>query len=236
MTDCFVHTFPGEEIQMVYNPPEEIDDLQLVNKAIEFIEEFYTFIQPLSADLIVAFRDVYWSTVSNIEPSFPHWYIQASSAPSHIILKAELTNPNPQVSQVIHLSPDIMFNWLKAALEQDIPSPDYKITWCMIHINSTRTRLFNEHKFRHKQSFLLDADAGKLNIPIEILEDGLWVSGPVEEISDQPPITLYINQDNGGLSTRLMIHWSLWTTPEKPEQKALQSSISRLIAKGWEQS
>ncbi|AFZ23905.1 hypothetical protein Cylst_1627 [Cylindrospermum stagnale PCC 7417] len=73
MVDGFVHTFPGEQIRLVNNPLEDLDDLQLAALAVEFIQEFYSFIQPLSADLMVVFRDIDWSPMSNIEPLLPQW-------------------------------------------------------------------------------------------------------------------------------------------------------------------
>ncbi|WP_254449443.1 hypothetical protein [Anabaena sp. UHCC 0253] len=236
MTDCFIHTFPGEQIRLVNNPLEDLDDLQLATLGVEFIQEFYSFIQPLSADLMVVFRDTDWSAMSNIAPLLPHWYIQALSAPSNIILGAGFTNPDPQVSQAPQLSPEILFNWIKTALEQDCTNPDYRITWRIIHIYATRTRLFNEQEFQARQSLLLNSNAGELNIPIERLEDGLWVSGPVKETSIEPPVTFALSQEYGGLSADMMIHWSLWTQPGQPEQIALQDAISRLLNKGWEKA
>lgn len=235
MTNYSVDTFPGAEIQL-YNNPLEMDDLQLAAKAIEFLEEFYSFLQPLSADLMVRFRDLDWLPVNEIEPLLPHWHIQASSAPSYVIVETGITNPNPQVSQSPKLSSEVLFNWIKTALNQNSPNPQYRMTWWQIHINSTRTRLFDESKLQERQLFLFNSTVVKLHIPVESLEDGLWVSGPVKELIYVPPVSFLLSQQYGGLSAKLIIHWPLWTQPNYIEQTAFQGAVSRLLDKGWESS
>jgi hypothetical protein len=232
MSDCFVHTFPGEKIELVKNPPEA-DDLQLAAEAIACLQEFDIFVQPLAVDLSVRCRDPNWLFVTEIEPSLPHWHLRTSSIPVGVSLESRITNP--QVHEKSHLSPEVILDWLKTALDQDYLNPEiYRITWSQIYIESTRARIFDEKQFEGRQSLLLSSEVGELSLPLESRTNGFWVSGPNSKLPGEPPFTFCLTQEYGGLSAQVLVHWSLWTQPGSPGNIAIRKAISRLIDKGWE--
>jgi|GEM_PF-5116318 hypothetical protein len=228
--DCVTHSFMSTQICIVNNSVSDLNDLQLAAKALEVVEELYQFIQPLSADLVVVYRDdKYWDIITDAEPLIRHWYIESSSAPKNIVLDSMYINP--KVDQSSQLSPEVLFHWIETALNQECLNPEYKITWNNIDFNAVRARLFNQQKFQEREWLLVEQS----KIPIEKLTDGLWVSESLEA-GAVPPIQFSLYQMYRGLKANLNISWSLWTEPENPEQVALQNAISRLLDKGWEMS
>lgn len=231
MSDCFVHTFPGEKIELVKNIPEA-DDLQLAAEAIGCLQEFDAFVQPLAVDLSVRYRYQDWSFVTEIEPFFPHWHLRISSIPVGVSIESRITDP--QVYEKSHLSPEVILDWIKTALGQDYLNPEmYRITWSQIYIEATRARIFDEKQFEGRQSLLLSSEMGELSLPLESRTNELWVSGPNLKLPGEPPFTFCLNQEYGGLSVQLSVHWSLWTQPGSSGNIAIRKAISRLRDKGW---
>jgi hypothetical protein len=232
MIDCFVHTFPGEEIKLVKNSLE-LDDLRLAEEAIACLREFSSFVQPLAADLIVRCRDQDWLFVDEAEPSFSHWYIRASSLPVGVTVMSKIKDS--QVSEKPNLSPEILLDWIRTALNQDYSNSEIcQMTWWQLEIGATRARIFNEKAFESRQFFALDSDMEELHLPLEYRDDGLWVSGSTNDLLGGSPFAILLTQEYGGLSITIYAHWSLWTQPNSMEHSALQRAISRLISTGWE--
>jgi hypothetical protein len=236
MINCFTHTFPGETIKLVKDPPEE-DDFQLAADAIASIQEFDSFIQPLIADLIVRYRDGDWLPVDKIKPPLPHWHLRTSSIPAGVSAMSEITNPEPQISEKPHLSGEVMFDWIQMALNQECPNSEMsKITWSEISIESTQARILDldKEKIEPEQFLSLNSDIGYLNLPIESRANGFWISGPPSQLPGEPPFTFRLTQQYGGLSLSIHLHYSLWTAENSPGNKAMKSAILRLINRGWE--
>jgi hypothetical protein len=211
--------------------------LQLAAEVIYSLQEFDSFIQPLTADLIVRYRDGDWLPVAEIKPPLQCWHLRTSSIPVGVSAMSRITNPEPEISEKPHLSGEVMLDWIKMALNQECPNSEmYKITWSEIYIEGTRARILDldEEKINGEQFLSLNSDVGYLNLPLESRANGLWISGPPSQLPGEPPFTFRLTQQYGSLSLKIHLHYSLWTAENSPGNKAMKSAILRLLDRGWE--
>ncbi|HEY9905491.1 MAG TPA: hypothetical protein V6D43_24180 [Candidatus Sericytochromatia bacterium] len=234
MSDCFLHDFPGRSIRLkLLSPEEQEEDIQWAANVMDVLDELGTVIQPLSADIMVGCRDRnLWLLDGSVDPPVPHWFIQASPLPTGVIVKPGLVNA--RVSQASELSRKTLMDWIQEALQQECPcAKTHQICWHELYIDATRARIADEVPFANRQSFVLDSDRGKFKFPLERRNDGLWVYGPIEELFTEPPFNLSIRNEEGALTIKILIHWSLWTQPNSASYSALNQAISQIVAKGW---
>jgi hypothetical protein len=196
------------------------------------LNELGSFVEPLAAELLVVYRarDSFFADY-DIVPGTPHWMIRSSTAPEAVVIEPTWVDSN--ISEVQELSVNSLLTWMRGALHQMSPSSEeLEISWDCIDIRAVRARLPGDVRLIDGR-FRLQTDRGPLDLAVEWRGDGLWVSGPVEPISDQPPLSFHLDIQVTLLTIHIHVHWSLWTVHGTPGYLALRQGVRRIIARGW---
>ena len=236
MKNCFVHHFPGRQIELkLISSDENLPEIELAADILEVFEELENVVQPLTADLQLGYCDREFLFVDqqlDLEPEFPVWHLRTNDIP--IDLKIEPGFVNPQITEVKELSKKTMMKWIEKALQQECPyAQTHRICWDTIYIWSVRANIFDESLFKENQSLKLDSKLKTYELPFEWRNDGVWVYN-CKDLKTQFPFTFMLSHEGQVLSITISVHWSLWTESGSPEHTALSQAISRIIAKGWE--
>jgi hypothetical protein len=222
---------PGETISLTMLPRwDDQFEERLIPIISDVLADLSGVVQPLEADLTLVCRER--SSVFEDRAELPvhsRWSIREHDVPAHVSFRVK-TAEGLQASLAPQLTPDIISNWLRGALAQDAPSPEYVVTFNALECWHTRSRLYDSEQTGEFQLF---EGIETLKIPIERRADGTWVSAPVYGLSMYPAIAFEIANYDGLLNTKIHVSWSRWVKRETREHEALQQALRAIVSRGW---
>jgi hypothetical protein len=77
------------------------------------------------------------------------------------------------------------------------------------------------------------AGAGTIDHPVDRRDHGVWVAGPVPDMTLVPPVELRVMNEAGLLTFDVSVYWSTWASDDAPGAAALAAASQRVIACGW---
>jgi hypothetical protein len=227
----------GETISfstLVSNALSRPDNAKLVAEAITFLQEMYTFVHPLSVDLVLACRDETWAELSHVPSSALLWSLQSSEAPPHVVLDSWL--PKPRISKVQRITIEEILEWINDALNQpEYYSDNQFLTWYSIALNAIEVRIPDEEALKNSQYLTLQGEKQSFEMPLIHREDGEWVASPTRSLKqelEENPFSISLYNLYGNLEAEMLINWSTWTH-QSQGLKMIKDLIMRMVNRGW---
>jgi len=105
---------------------------------------------------------------------------------------------------------------------------------CPMHVGLTpaRVRLFDPVAPEVRE-LVLGRKEGPAAVPVERLNDGLWLSGPRSGFITAP-VEARLRIDVYQLDLVIDVHWSPWSEEDRPGTRAIGAAVARVAATGWE--
>ncbi|MCE9668360.1 hypothetical protein LY474_11105 [Myxococcus stipitatus] len=231
--DGFVIKFPGQSFRFRNAMAES--DISGFATALEAIDALRTCgWEPLSAETVVTCVDP--ESAEDTRPAKPHWRLSRTAIPPGVILQAMMTNPDPVYAQAERLSRPVLEAWLSGSLTNcGCEKPGWRPEWRELRFDACRAWGGSRDWRGTQDAVRLRTDAGVLTVPLERDEQGTWLSGPRDPVSDQPPLAVSIHQRWETLTLGIAVNYSYWLQEGEPASARFKASLALLEALGWEQ-
>ena len=225
--DITLRLFAGE--------PLPGDDAAWAETALDALDTLRPVVQPLAAELTLGCRRLDIDLRDHgTEPAQARRLLRCASLPPGVIAEQYII-PQREES-VSELTRAALAGWLRTALGQPCPHPQTHATcWTELRFAAVRARLSDELPFAGRETLRLKTDRGVFAAPLERRADGLWVSGPLAEWTEQPPfdVAIYNTEGEGSLDLRLRVPWTIFWQPGTSERAALSAALRQIVARGW---
>lgn len=237
MEDAVIHFYPGHVEQLHYTWPEQsqepLSELRCLHLALDVVDAFWpAILEPLVVTLeLVCVDDWGYGRSPSVRPEKAEWLLRTALPPG---VSTSLGLDRHLEREVPALTRQVLVDWIQEALRQPPTGGADHVAWSDLTFQATRVRVFEQERFTGRDSLGLDSEVGRVEARLERDARGLWVSGPLERLRDQPPVGLSISRPDGGFEVSINAHWSLWTREGSPGKEAIDAALSHLLTRGWE--
>lgn len=215
----------------------ESDDCHEMITAVNSVfTALWEVMRPLEVNLTIAAKQRGSSIIDKKIPvPVSSWYLYEMYFPARVEL-ARGMDPSTYNEGIPELTPQALTDWLTRAHAQQLPE-GYVPRLTNLYVNSTRARLLQDQEPYAELTWRCDTNA----IPVEKREDGLWVSGPMQEgMIMHPPITIELSTYQvhpdypEELLLNISVNWSPWIEAGSAEEELFLACLLELEKHGWE--
>jgi hypothetical protein len=222
---------PGKCWHFVRLVESEVDFNEPMAAANAVCTALWPVVRPLSVMLDMAARS---RDLPFIERDIPipvsTWHLHEVDVPAHVPVAARIKEPGKHSEEAIpELTPQALADWLARAHTQQLPEGYVPVLYTL-EIHYTRARLLEYQK----PSVELALSSTAYTVPVEKREDGLWVSGPMQDAMINPPIEITLVNFHGRLGLKICVGWSPWIETGSEEAALLTACLHEIENQGWE--
>lgn len=235
-----IHAHEESHLSVRLEREAEDDDseTQLASEMLDAVEALAAgWLEPLALHLSVGCYDTeaFYAPEDSAPPQ-PQWFLRKDTLPAGI--SADPVYVEPVTTMVPDLGIQEIRAWVARAMSQRCPdAPRFIPSWRELYWTALRVRLPDSRAMLDGHALHVDCYAGNVAVAVEPRENTLWISGPLEQYSFGPPVTVIARNYDGVIAVGLDIYWSLWL--DDPSGRAqVDAAVDRVLDldRGWQRS